>query len=101
MKEFMKTKFIASLLALSGPWLATGAQAADTDKLKAATCLNCHDVEKKKLGPPLKEAASKGFKADELVARMKEGKAGPGGHPKVNKPDGELKAAAEQALAIK
>ena len=93
----MKTRLVATLLAACGLAFAAGAQAADTDKLKAGTCLNCHDLEKKKMGPPLKEAAKKGVKADELVAKMKEGK----GHPKVNKPEAELKAATDQALAIK
>lgn len=92
----MKTRYIAALLA-AGLAIAAGAPANETDKLKAATCLNCHDLDKKKVGPPLKEAAKKGLKADDLVARIKEGK----GHPKVAKPDADLKAAAEQALAIK
>jgi cytochrome c551/c552 len=93
----MKTQAIAALLACAGLSLAGVAQAQATDVLKAQTCLNCHDLEKKKVGPPLKEAAKKGVKADELVAKMKEGK----GHPKVNKPDADLKAAVAQALAVK
>ena len=93
----MKTRLVAVLLAAAGLTVAAGAQAADTDKLKAANCLNCHDLDKKKAGPPLKEAAKKGVKADDLVAKMKEGK----GHPKVNKPEDDLKAAAQQAAALK
>jgi hypothetical protein len=36
-------------------------------------------------------------KADAVIAKMKEGK----GHPKLNKPDADLKAAVDQALATK
>lgn len=93
----MKTRLIAALLAAGGLALAAGAQANETDKLKAGNCLACHDLDKKKVGPPLKEAAKKGVKADELVAKMKDGK----GHPKVAKPEADLKAAAEQAATIK
>ena len=93
----MKTKLLVALLATSGILAAAGVQAQETDKLKGPGCLNCHDLDKKKMGPPLKEAAKKGIKADEMVAKMKEGK----GHPKVNKPEPDLKAAVDQALAVK
>ena len=92
----MKTKLIALMFTAAGLAIAAGAQ-ADTDKLKAGNCLNCHDLDKKKMGPALKESARKGIKPDEMVAKMKEGK----GHPKVNKPEGDLKAALEQASALK
>lgn len=95
----MKTKLIATLLACSGMLLAAGAQAQDKpDVLKAKGCMNCHDVEKKKMGPALKEiAAKKKGKADELVAKLKDAK----GHPKVNASEAEIKAAVDQVLATK
>lgn len=88
---------IAALLAVSGWVLSQEVTAQDANVLKASGCLNCHDAEKKKMGPAFKESAKKGVKADEVVAKMKSGK----GHPKVNKPEGDLKAAAELALATK
>jgi cytochrome c551/c552 len=92
-----KTGLAFTLLALAGLASFTTAHAQETDKLKATGCLGCHDLEKKKVGPPLKEAAKKGLKAEDLVAKMKEGK----GHPKQNKPESDLKAAVDQALATK
>ena len=94
----MRTPLAAAVALTVASLLLSGtALAQETDKLKAQGCLNCHDIDKKKMGPPLKEAAKKAPKADELVAKMKEGK----GHPKVNKPEADLKGAVDQALAVK
>jgi len=64
-------------------------------------CVNCHDAEKRKIGPPFREIGAKykgdKSKAGEIVARMKEGK----GHPKLAGSDAELKAAVEAALSTK
>jgi cytochrome c len=95
----MKTILLA--LAAAGT-LVTGAVCAQgTDALKAAGCLGCHDVEKKKVGPSLKDIAAKhkgdAGAADKLVAKIKEAK----GHPKTKASDDQLKAAVGQALAAK
>jgi cytochrome c len=93
----MKTRTIALLAVSAGLVLAAGANAAD-DPLKAGTCTNCHDLDKKKAGPALKDVAAKNAgKADELTAKIKDGK----GHPKVNKPEADIKAAVDAALAVK
>jgi len=80
--------------------LATGAVQAQ-DALKAKGCLNCHEADKKKVGPSLKDIAAKhkGNKDAEamLVSKLKEGK----GHPKVAGTDDELKAAVKQTLSTK
>lgn len=93
----MKTTFL--ILAIAGALAAGTVQAQDM--LKAKGCLGCHDVEKKKVGPALKDIAAKykGDKAAEanLVAKIKEAKA----HPKINASDDELKAAVSQVLATK
>jgi len=69
--------------------------------LKAKGCLNCHDMEKKKVGPAFKDLAVKykGKQAaeGELTAKLKEGK----GHPKVQAPEADLQAAVRQALGRK
>lgn len=90
---------IAVVLAASGWVLSNAASAqAPPDILKAKGCLNCHDVEKKKVGPSIKDiAAKKAGKADELVAKLKDGK----GHMKVNATEAEIKAAVDQMLATK
>ena len=78
------------VLAQSGP-----------DVLKAKGCLNCHDMEKKKVGPSFKDIAAKhkGDKAQApaIVEKIKGGK----GHPKVAASDTELKAAVETVLSTK
>jgi len=71
------------------------------DVAKAKGCLNCHDVDKKKVGPAFKDVAAKhkGNKDAQaaLVAKLKSGK----GHPKVAASDDELKAAVGFALGGK
>ena len=79
------------LLALAGPAYAQ----AGADVVRAKGCLNCHDVDKKKVGPSFKDiAASRGSSAA-MLARLKEGKT----HPKVAATDGELKAALDYIMA--
>jgi cytochrome c551/c552 len=82
---------------LSATLVPAAALAQADDPLKANGCLNCHDKDKKKVGPAFKDAAAKGLKADDVVAKMKEGK----GHPKLAKPDADLKKAVETALSTK
>ena len=71
------------------------------DVLKAKGCMNCHEMDKKKVGPAYKDVAAKykGNKDAEgmLVGKLKEGK----GHPKVSATDAELKAAVQHVLATK
>ncbi len=74
---------------------AAGTVQAD-DALKG--CVKCHDAEKKKVGPAIKDVSAKykGNKDAEamLVAKLKDGK----GHPKAKESDAELKAAVQQML---
>ena len=84
------------VLAASPGYAQSGA-----DVLKAKGCLNCHDMDKKKVGPAYKDVAAKykgkqGAEA-QLVAKIKEGK----GHPKVAASDAELQAAVRHVLATK
>jgi cytochrome c len=90
------------ILAVAGTLAAGAAQAqSGADVAKAKGCLNCHDVEKKKMGPAFKDVAAK-HKGDPnaegaLVAKLKSGK----GHPKVAASDAELKAAVGFALGTR
>jgi len=87
------------VLAAAGVLAAGNVGAADV--LKEKGCLNCHEADKKKVGPALKEIAAK-YKGDKgaegaLVAKLKEGK----GHLKISASDDELKAAVKQVLSTK
>jgi len=93
----MKAKVF--VLAVAGA-LAVGAAfaASAADVLKAKGCLNCHDMDKKKVGPAIKDVAAKykgkaGAEGD-LVAKLKAGKP----HPKVKASDAELEAAVKEML---
>ena len=92
------------LIAIAvGAGIASGAVLAQSgpDVLKAKGCLNCHDFQKKKVGPAYKDVAAKynhdASKAPEIAAKIKEGK----GHPKIAASDAELKAAVETVLSTK
>ena len=92
----MKAKLLA--VAVAGALAAAAAFAqSGADVAKAKGCMNCHDAEKKKVGPSFKDVAAKykgkGAEAS-LVAKIKDGK----GHPKVAASDAELKAAVGFAL---
>jgi cytochrome c len=90
---------IVALLLVSG-WVLSqeaGAQSG-TEVLKTKGCLNCHDFDKKKVGPAFKDVAVKQKgKADELVAKV----SGAKGHPKVAASEAEVKAAVEVILGTK
>jgi cytochrome c len=95
-------KTILAIMAAVGA-LAAGAGLAQSgpEVLKTKGCLNCHENDKKKVGPAYKDVAAK-YKdnkgaEDELVAKIKEGKT----HPKVAASDAELKAAVAQVLSTK
>lgn len=69
--------------------------------MKAKGCLNCHDLDKKKIGPSFKDLSAK-FKGDKsaeakLIEKLKEGK----GHMKVTASDAGLKAAIGYVLKTK
>ena len=93
-------KSMLVIMAAAGMLAAGAAQAqSGADVLKAKGCLNCHDAEKKKVGPSYKDVAAKykGNKGAEgdLVAKLKEGK----GHMKIKASDAELQAAVRHVLA--
>lgn len=96
MKALVLVLVAAAALAAGVGFAQSGA-----DVLKAKGCLNCHETDKKKVGPAYKDVAAKykGQKgaAGDLVAKIKEGK----GHPKVEASDAELKAAVQHVLSTK
>lgn len=95
-------KAVLLVLAAAGTLAAGSAYAqSGADVLKAKGCMNCHDMDKKKVGPAYKDVAAK-YKGNagaeaQLVAKIKDGK----GHPKIAASDAELKAAVRQVLATK
>ena len=96
MKTMLWVLAAAAALAAGAGFAQSGA-----DVLKNKGCLGCHDTDKKKVGPSLKDIAAKhkGNKGagGALVAKLKDGK----GHPKANASDAELKAAVGQVLSTK
>jgi cytochrome c551/c552 len=94
MKKISRIAIAAVLAAFAFPCVLL---AQGDDPLKANGCTNCHEKDKKKVGPAFKDVAAKGLKPDDVVAKMKEGK----GHPKLSKPDADLKKAVETALSTK
>lgn len=79
--------------------LVAGAAFAQSgaDVLKTKGCNNCHEADKKKVGPSYKDIAAKKKSEAELVAKLKDAK----GHPKVNASEAEIKAAVQHVLATK
>ena len=96
----MRTMLV--IIAAAGAMAAgVGFAQSGADVLKAKGCLNCHEMDKKKVGPAYKDVAAK-YKDDKkaeamLVDKIKEGK----GHPKIAASDAELKAAIQTVLSTK
>lgn len=96
-------KLIVRWVGMAGllPAAAANAQSG-AELVKSKNCMNCHDLEKKKVGPSFKDIAAK-YKDNKdaeatIVGKLKDGK----GHPvKVAASDGELKAMTAYALAGK
>ena len=91
-------KTFVFVMAAAGA-LAAGSAIAQSgpDVLKSKGCLNCHEADKKKVGPSFKDIAKKKGQEAAMIAKMKEGK----GHPKIAASDAELKAAVEHIMATK
>ncbi|MEI7680927.1 MAG: c-type cytochrome [Betaproteobacteria bacterium] len=96
-------KSIVLWVGIAGLLLAGGANAQSGAELaKSKNCMNCHDIEKKKVGPSFKDIAAK-YKDNKdaeatIVGKLKEGK----GHPvKVAASEAELKALVAYALTGK
>lgn len=94
----MKTLLLAVIATVG---LATGQVASASEAMaKADGCLNCHNVDTKKMGPGFKETAAKyKGKADAqamLVDKLKSGK----GHPAVKASEDDLNALTKWILAM-
>jgi cytochrome c len=100
----MKSLLIAGL-ATAGLMLAGAANAAVDAKAAEAKateagCLKCHAVDKKKMGPALKDIAAKnkgnsGF-VDAAVGKLKSGS----GHPKATASDADLKLIMDWVMTL-
>ena len=87
----------AAVFAASAWFISHEASAEGADTLKAAGCTNCHDQDKKKVGPSFKDIAAKNVNVDEATAKLISGK----GHPKVKTNEADTKAAVQAAVATK
>lgn len=93
---------VLAIFAIAGA-LAAGFGFAQSGAgvVKEKGCLNCHEVDKKKVGPSFKDIAAK-YKGDKgaaasLSAKLKDGK----GHAKAAASDAEIKAAVQYVLSTK
>jgi cytochrome c551/c552 len=95
-------KAMMLVAAVAGPMAAgLGYAQSGAEVLKTKGCLNCHEIEKKKVGPAYKDVAAK-YKDDKgaesmLVNKIKEGKT----HTKIAASDAELTAAGAYVLSLK
>jgi cytochrome c len=92
---------VLGVVVMLGAGAGAGYAQSGADVLKAKGCLNCHESDKKKVGPAYKDVAAK-YKDDKgaearLVAKIKEGN----NHPKIAASDAELKAAVDYVLQMK
>jgi cytochrome c len=95
-------KAMIMILAAAGVFAMGAAHAqSGADVVKAKGCLNCHDVEKKKVGPAFRDLAAKykGEKSAEarLVEKIRAGKT----HPPTGVSEAEAKAAVAYVLSTK
>ncbi len=91
-------KSMSLLLVVACMQFAGAANAQSGAELaKSKNCMNCHELDKKKVGPAFKDIAAK--KPDEAatIAKLKDGK----GHMKVAASDAELKTLVEYVLSQK
>lgn len=93
-----------SVFLVAASFLVAGAASAQSaaDLAKSKNCMGCHELDRKKVGPALKDIAAKykGNKDAEakLVTALKEGK----GHPsKIAASDAELKTLVQYVLSQK
>ena len=96
-------KLMTLLMAITGMLVSGIAYAQSAEELlKSKNCLNCHELDKKKVGPAFKDVAAK-YKGNieaeaKLIAELKEGK----GHPiKIVASDAELKTLVNHVLSLK
>lgn len=89
----MKTIIAIAVALVAGAAFAQ----SGAEVLKTKGCNNCHEADKKKVGPSYKDIAAKKKSEAELVAKLKDAK----GHPKVNASEAEIKAAVQHVLATK
>ena len=95
----MKSMLI--VLAATGGLLVSASASASEDAFKGAGCPTCHEAEKKKVGPSLKDIRAKhkpdNATVDSYAAKIMGGK----GHPKRKGSEEDIKAAITFALGGK
>lgn len=94
----MKYMLMAGLVAAS---LLTGGVAhASADQAKAAGCMKCHDVDKKKMAASFKDIAAKNKGNKDYVAEATKKLTSAAGHPKVSASEADVKAVMEWVVTL-
>ena len=100
---------ILAVCAAFGLSVSAGSAFADAEMLKKFNCTACHSIDKKVLGPPLKEVAAK-YASDSgaaamLAKKIQTGGAGAWGQlpmpPQPQVSDADAKTLAEYILSLK
>jgi cytochrome c551/c552 len=89
-------RWISTSLVLLSVLAPAHAQSG-AEVVRSKGCLNCHDVDKKKMGPSFKDIAASRRSSAEMLTRLKDGKT----HPKIAATDAELKAALDYVMAAR
>lgn len=100
MKSFLIAGVTAAGLMLAGAANAAADAKAAEAKATEAGCLKCHAVDKKKMGPALKDVAAKnkgnaGY-VDAAVGKLSSGS----GHPKAKASEADLKLIMEWVMTM-
>ena len=95
----MKAAITIAALALISASPGYAGEGSGADVVKAKGCLNCHEMDKKKVGPSFKDIAAKhdAKDASALAAKLKEGK----GHTKISASDTEITTMVQYVLSQK
>ena len=95
----MKSVLIPAVLVLGV--LSAGVAQASPDLAKNAGCMKCHEIDKKKKGPSLQDAAKKyKGKADAEAAMFKSITDTKGDHPEISSKPDETKAVVKWILTL-
>ena len=108
----MKPMFIrkAAVLGIAlGSLLAVGSAFASEELFKKSNCLACHAIDQKRLGPSMKEVATKyngdATAGDKLAKKIRDGGSGVWGEmpmpPQAQVSEADAKTLAEYILTIK
>jgi len=94
----MKTIVFAAVVAVG--MAAAGTANAQEALAKSSGCMNCHDIDTKKMGPAFKEVAAKNKGKADAEAKLVAKVSGAKDHPKVSTPEADVKGVVKWVLSL-